>query len=337
MTDITQRQPTYWQIGSGNDSRYYAKYCLRHGIAVVGGLNPCKTMKNEVVQGDIFLLRNGLYKIIAVGYVVSRNGIHKGEGNKLWLKDFDGWPLTAYCYVEWHQPAQPVTVSGMSRSPLVRVNKIDPIDAANDILSNYPPLKIEPDPVATSPVTDEMLCSYLIAEGWSTHDAEQFRFSLQPIVLLAEYYREKNLEIREHEIRTLLIIPLLLALGWSEKNLKIEYTASKGGRIDIACFSKPYENETSDKDCILLIESKNLKSGLCVAADQVKSYAISFPSCNTVITSNGFCYKAYEKVGDTFSDEPSAYMNITDFQDRYPLSPSDGAGTLEMIKLLLPK
>jgi len=40
-------------------------------------------------------------------------------------------------------------------------------------------------------------------------------------------------DIREHETRTFLVIPLLLALGWAEQQLKIEMPAAGAESISL--------------------------------------------------------------------------------------------------------
>lgn len=74
----------YWQIAAGSKGRNYADRFLRHGIAFVGGENQVAAMR-QVAVGDIVLLKRGLSEIVAVGEVVRRNGVHRGESDKEWL------------------------------------------------------------------------------------------------------------------------------------------------------------------------------------------------------------------------------------------------------------
>ena len=116
--------------------------------------------------------------------------------------------------------------------------------------------------------------------------------TLRRIRLLADYYYHNCRweDVREHEARTFLVVPLLLALGWAEQQLKIELPCGQG-RIDVAGFRRPYRHES--KDCMLLIETKDFSSGLDRAGGQAQRYASDFPSCRTLLVSNGYCYKLF--------------------------------------------
>lgn len=153
-------------------------------------------------------------------------------------------------------------------------------------------------------------------------------------------------EFKEHEIRTFLIVPLLLALGWRREQIKIEVNPRKLGAqsvksIDIACFSSGYqpgEVEENGNNCTLVIESKRFDAGLTHEAFvQAKDYAEPMPNCNLILISNGYCYKAFTRnEGEEFSDQPSAYLNILKPRDRYPLYPDQTDGALEVLRLMLP-
>jgi len=185
-------------------------------------------------------------------------------------------------------------------------------------------------------VTDEAILAFLIGQGLRVHAADELTDALRRIRLLAEYYYKnwRWRDIREHETRTFLVIPLLLALGWAEQQLKIELPAPNG-RVDIACFPGSYNAEPSD--AIVLIETKGFASGLDYAPEQARSYAQHFKQCQVVLVTNGYCYKTYlrESTGN-FSTNPSAYLNIRDPRGRYPIDPERVAGALEVLRWLMP-
>jgi len=93
------------------------EYFFRFGIAFVGGKINSELM-TEVELGDQVLLKKGRSQLVAAGEVVSRDGKHRGNGDKKWLKDVDGWDLSTYCYVDWHIPAKPVGVEGFTRNTI---------------------------------------------------------------------------------------------------------------------------------------------------------------------------------------------------------------------------
>lgn len=331
----------YWQVAAGGEGREYSNAFLRYGLAFAG--NPQRSAMELVQPGDILLLKRGLSVVRAVGRAVERNGKCVGYGDRPWLRDFDGWDLPSYCNVEWHIPAEPVQTSGLTRATIQGVNQPHLVELANSVLRTVPPsTDIAPDPPPTCSVEDPEILDFLIREGMRPAQAEDLTSAFRRIRLLATYYH-KNChwpDVREHETRTFLIMPLLLALGWAEQQIKIELGVS-GGRVDVACFTRPYRRDerrrANDEDCVLLLESKDFSSGLNYAPDQAKGYAAHFPSCQVVVVSNGYCYKTYLRTEGGFSLSPAAYLNVLKPQDRYPLDPENVDGCLSVLKCLLPR
>ncbi len=313
----------YWQVSAGYSGRDYTKEFLQYGIAFVGGDTQIRTM-NKVKANDRIILKRGLSEIIAVGEIIVREGKVNGNNDKAWLMDFDGWDLPAYCYVAWHVPGNPIKTKGLNQGAIKLLHKEDLKKLAEKIIAENPPNKdIDTEPVATRKVEDTEILEFLIREGLRTGAAEELTRAFNRIRLLASYYRSqcKSEDIREHETRTFLILPLLLALGWPEQQIKIELGAGERRRIDVACFSKPYRRDSSNnannKDCALILESKGLSQGLNYAPDQAKEYAEHFPNCQVVVVSNGYCYKAYLRGKEgKFQQKPSAYLNLLNPQDR---------------------
>lgn len=339
--------PNYWVISASdkNNGRDYSEIFFKYGMAFVGGNEQEEQMK-KVNCGDIFLLKKGMHKIIAAGEKVEkRNSVYCGDArsdNKKWLLDIEGWELPAYCYVEWHKPEEELEVNNLTPRAIYKTVNIAHKDIADKIIKETGrernEYEAEPD---VEPLDDDVLLKELAKEGLRPSAAEDLTIALKRIRLLANYYytyEEENFscweEIKEHETRSFLVIPLLLALGWSEQQLKIELAIKNRQRIDIACFKKPYRRD--NKDCVLIIETKSFSSGLDYATPQAKLYAEAFTNCNAVIATNGYCYKAYQKEKDTFSDSPSSYLNLLRPTKNYPLDSKVG-GALELLKLLLPQ
>jgi len=325
----------YWQIAAGSRGRDYSSLFIKYGMAFVGGDIPIDTM-NNVQEGDIIILKSGLRRILAAGTVVKRNGKFSGCGDKSWLRDFDGWDLQAYCNVDWRIPHEPILTDRLTRATIQQVHQNKHKDIANSILLGGSPGSPSQEPKATSEIADITILKFLIREGLRPSSADMLTNTISRIRLLADYYYNncKWEDIREHETRTFLVIPLLLALGWAEQQLKIELPCSKG-RIDIACFSKAYVRKNDE--CAVLIETKDFSSGLDYAQNQAKKYSHNFPTCKVVVVTNGYCYKTYlrDKSGN-FSTQPSAYLNLLKPRSAYPLDPDNVSGALDAIKWLLP-
>jgi hypothetical protein len=155
----------------------------------------------------------------------------------------------------------------------------------------------------------------LINHGLRIADAENFAQTINRIRRLVNWYRKNRVDASEHETRTFLIIPLLLALGWTEQKLKIEWN-----KIDIAFFEKPYIQNSSSNTCISILESKKLWDGLSYAKSQAQTYATKYPESNRMIVSDGCCYKLFKREGISWNDHPSAYLNILKPKHRHPFN-----------------
>ncbi|OBU22087.1 hypothetical protein CTM88_19320 [Photobacterium aquimaris] len=325
----------FWQIAAGSSGRDYAHFFLKYGIAFAGGNTQISKM-SEVKAGDIVAIKNGTKQILAAGKIITRDDCHNGCGDKKWLRGFDGWDLPAYCYVEWYVPSKPVTTTGLTRATIQKIHQVKHKELVNKILATGELNTPLPEPMDTLPVEDERFLKFLIREGLRPASADELTQTMEKIRLLADYYYHNcySEDIREHETRTFLVIPLLIALGWAEQQIKIELSCSEG-RIDIACFQKSYRR--NNNECLAIIETKGFSSGLDYAPKQARAYSKDFPKCKAVIVTNGYCYKVYLRDSkNEFSTVPSAYLNILNPTERYPLEPEKVGGALEAIKWLLP-
>ena len=311
-------------------------------MGFVGGKRFIETMKT-VKAGDRIILKSGVSAILAVGEVVEREGKATGEYDKPWLCDFDGWNLAAYCYVRWHSSPRPIPVKGLTQGTIFEVHKVELRKLAEKLLNELPATtEYSPDPRPTRRVQDDEILEFLVREGLRPGAAEDLTSAFRRIRLLADYYYKncKWSDVREHETRTFLIVPLLLALGWPEQQLKVELSTDKG-KADIAGFARPYKRDKSgepnNKDCVLILESKGFDIGLSYASGQAQNYAEHFPNCRVIVVSNGYIYKVFPKASDgKFQATPSAYLNLLNPQDRYHLDPDKVDGCLEVLRQLLP-
>lgn len=330
----------YWQIAAGSQGRNYKDKFLDTGMAFVGGKDNESKMEH-VRPGDIMVLKEGLYDIVAVGKVIERNGTHKGNGDKDWLRHFDGWRLPAYCHVEWHKPEEPRrTTKSFARATIRQLPQPEHRALADELLqAPICPPKGEPRP--TEKVHDEEILTHLVAQGLRPDAADKLANTFRQIRLLAKYYYNETddwTDVREHETRSFLVLPLLLALGWAEQKLKVELPVAHGkGKIDIAGFTEPYRKRTTCK-CCLIVETKDFATGLDFAPEQAKRYARELDTCRILVVSNGHCYKAYRRqASGEFSAKPEAYLDLIDPRDKYPLDPEQVKGTLELLACLMPK
>ena len=327
-----QLERNYWQIASGSQGRNYSKKFLSTGMAFVGGKQNERTMEN-VQLGDIVVLKEGLFRILAVGEVIEREGAFQGSGDKEWLNHFDGWRLPAYCYVAWRVPNQPIETEGLTQATIQQLPQQRHRDLADELLRGpIHPSDGEPSP--TKEVSDEQILRHLVAKGLRPDAAEELTNTFRRIRLLANYYYCDWANVREHETRSFLVLPLLLSLEWAEQKLKVEFPVA-GGKIDIAGFTKSFHKTTSK--CSLIVETKGFATGLDFAPEQAERYVQDLDTCQVVVVSNGHRYKAYRRLSsDKFSQTPAAYLDLNQPRDRYPLNPEGVGGALQLLECLIP-
>ena len=328
---------TFWQIAAGEDGRDYRNEFLRYGLAFVGGNTNIERMQS-VQCGDIIVLKRGVTEIIAAGSVVERNDKCNGHDDKDWLYHFDGWELPAWCYVNWHIPETLLAFGGLARGMISRIQILALQDGVRSLLQNTPATTTYiPEPGPTKKISDDDLLDHLVKWGLRVQAAAEVAVALRRIRLLSNYYMQSIWDdtniVGEHEARTFLVIPFLIALGWTEQQLKIEFACPGGGTVDIACFNAAYHVENSE--CVLLVETKAPKIGLDFAPKQALDYTLGFPECRIAVVTNGFCYKAFRlTTGSTFSTQPCACVDLRDLRDKYPRDPAvDG---FELLRYLLP-
>ena len=343
---------TYWVIAAGSAGRGYSRLFLRFGMAFCGD-----KQVDDINIGDTVILKQrktGKTGILAAGKVVQRGGEHRGycyenspDKDKDWLLDIDGWDLPYWCYVDWRVPDGDEADSVPGLAPrggtISRVKHPNPRKEADKILATGCSLGGTgyKEPEKTKFVAIQELLETLDRDSLMPSYSNEVKNKIEHIRGLAIYYRDHygwKHNIPEHEARTFLVVPLLLALGWSEKRIKIELA-----NVDIACFSEPYENwKESRGSCVAIIETKKFASGLDDAQRQARLYSDKFPNCKLLITTNGYCYKIYLKdEKGSFPEyldpyDPSAYINLLNLRDKYPLNPKEGNGALDAIKWLLP-
>jgi hypothetical protein len=144
---------------------------------------------------------------------------------------------------------------------------------------------------------------------------------------MAKYYQEHGADVGEHEIRTFLIVPLLLSLGWAEQKVKIEW-----GNMDVVLFDTPYKKDASRP--VVIIESKRLWDGLRYAPDQATHYAQSHPTCLRFVVSDGIRYKLFLRENEAWRF--AAYMNLTAPKTMHPYEQGVG-GAVAFFRSMIPR
>lgn len=274
----------YFQVQAGDTSRNYSQVMFDFGVVIVGpghigSLNNNVTayrddanMKGEwhklmwmleASEGDRALLIRGQSKILAVGEVKSRDGqvIHHSET----FSDVDGWWLQHFLYVEWRNIDLNLEGRPLTRSTAQRLHVPSVIAQIETVWKNAEiiPTKYKVSNEAITKVEDDEILMALINEGLKIPDAEKVVETLRQVNMLADWYRrapEKNPS--EHELRSFIVVPLLMALGWSYQKMAIEYQ-----HLDLLLFK-----DSARKEPYMLIETKIMGTGSENVKEQVKGY-----------------------------------------------------------------
>jgi hypothetical protein len=332
----------YWMVATGDQSRSYSEVFLRFGVLLLGSGNPgpfkghenwyrenpsekyVAWLGEEMQIRDRVILRDPHErKLVAVGEV---------SGDIDWKENFEdveGWDIQHCRQVSWKvaRTKREAPRRGM------RLNKVQDPALIEWADKTWEEGKIRPAQELTplpAEVSDEELVQHLISIGLRVTDAEVVTGTIRRVRRLATWYRDNGQDISEHETRTFLIVPLLLALGWPEQRIKIEWD-----RLDIALFRHPYcKYDEQGNPCIMILESKRLWDGLLFAEGQAQSASKEFPSCSEIVISDGICYRLYRKGSKGW--DWKAYVNISTMRNRHPYYGEIG-GALDIFTTLLPK
>jgi hypothetical protein len=334
---------TIWQISAGDSGRDYSYVFLRYGLIAVGpgraGPWPndvyapgswaytewLSDFCEEMQPGDLVVLKRpvqGLaWQMSAVGEVV---------GDYDWapiLADVEGWDLQHVRRVRWRAPTEESTVTrGYVRRTLARVNDPDTQDHARRLWKTGEDQTPVDLPEEVPELNLDEVVDTLVEHGLPVSRAERVISTIGRITRLARWYDNHSADVGEHEIRTFLIVPLLLALGWPEQQTKIEFR-----KIDVALFDRPY---SSGDQPVTVIESKRLHDGLGTGvAAQAAAYAASYASVSSLVVSDGFRYKLSERDAGGWTDV--AYANLLNLRDRHPLN-EEVKGARDLFVALLP-
>jgi hypothetical protein len=329
---------TIWQVAAGDGTRDYTDVFLDFGLACVGpgngGAYPAhrdayndpensqwrpfmQPFCEQVGVGDLLVLKRPAgrrWRILAVGKVAGPY-VYREE-----LGDVEGWDLQHTLPVTWHEPQGELVVTGLRRGTLARVNDATAREHALAVWDSGTPRPTqELPPPAKAMETDDVI-ALLMERGLPAAQAEATATTIRRLRRLAHWYRDHDDQVGEHEIRTFLIVPLLLALGWAEQRIKIELA-----HTDIALFDEPYSAGASPT---VIVESKRLNDGLGAGTEaQVQRYARDFPNCRALVVSDGFRYRLLTGAGDGW--KPTAYANLLNLRQRHPYRADiDGAGGL---------
>ena len=326
-----------WQIPAGDSCRDYTSLFLEHDVMFIGpgrfgpysnevyrplikkGLmngqrvGMIRAFATKVKDGDIVLLRNS-YRVVSIGCVDKS----RYEHNEV-FDDVFGWDLQHSQRVIWqHQlteklkkvQKQKELFAGRKQIPTFTAVKdraiLDPIEHLFDLCQKRP-LKQMPEKVPDL-LTLEELGEELFSKGLPNEAVDKVISAIQRQRRLAKWYGEhgeNSKRPKEHEVVAHMILPFLLALGWSEQLLAVEWK-----RIDLAAFTG---TPTTPENCCLVCEAKPLQHGLQNVLAQAIGYVkqLQLKNCNKILLTDGVRLYLHQKLKNgQWDDVPAGYLNI---------------------------
>jgi len=362
-----------WQIAAGGSSRQnydYRSLFLKHDVML---LYPGRygSYKDEVYQqlidtrrwtsrkrirmirqfatepreGDIVLLMSG-YNIEALGLVA--------DGDYSWEETFDdvfGWDLQHTQRVIWQDNlseevqnnGERLFAGGPRQIPMFGVVSEQRILGRIEYLFNgcrRRPLKDMPAR-PPKPLTLEELGSELFLKGLSNGAVGKVTSAIQRQQRLVNWYEEYGKESNRPEERKVvahLVVPFLLALGWSEELLAVEWGEWGGRRrvkVDLAAFSG---TPTTPGDCCLICEAKFLECSLQKnVLKQAKNYVeqLRLGNCKKILVTDGISFCLYQRLENSeWKEEPVGYLNVKLIRTNH-IAPAD-TNAVDTIMALTP-
>ncbi len=343
-----------WQVANGDGSRDTSQVFLTYGIAAIGpgdwgfyydnyeiytnnNDKFVSKLVNEVVPGDLIVLRSGTRRIVATGIVCPT-----GSSPSLLDKD----PPSAYLYheafgdldgMDWQHIIRvswrivnhefKTEICGPRPSRLSKVRNDEVIKFVSEHLpSNESTLPaLPPEPVS---MNISGLATELFGCGLSNSSVEMTISAIERIRRLLAWYRIAGYP-KEHETVSHMVIPLLLGLGWSEQQLAVEWN-----NIDIAAFgtaSLP-ANVRHHQNCKMIVEVKRVGEGLWWAGQQAKSYLEKYglaDICARLVVTDGVRYNVLDcKTQDFY------YINLD--HDKLFVHTIDGKKSADALRWMQP-
>ncbi|HUT73999.1 MAG TPA: hypothetical protein VM221_04075 [Armatimonadota bacterium] len=320
-----------WQIAAGERTRYYGDWFLEHDVMFMGpGRHGCYA-ENEAKYGQ---LRNGLRRFVDVkkvqpGDVVLLRCGQRAKaiglvfGDYAWRETFDdvhGWDLQHTRRVIWQEDLKDELNRVQPEEGFFRSKQAATFSAVNDpkVIEQIEPLggRCQPRELkrlpevpreVSRPLELPELGRELYSRGIPNDAVDRALSAIERQRQLWQWYDEHGQASgrpTEHEVVAHLVLPLLLALGWSEQLLAIEWN-----RIDLAGF---FRTPTRKEDCVLACEAKGMGHGLQDERtfDQAKKHTHGLARCGRLLLTNGARFYLYERQGDKWCDQPAGYLNI---------------------------
>jgi len=326
-------------MGPGRFGAYYAdtyESLQREGIIKKGIATQLRQFCTEVKCEDIVLLRLGA-QAKAIGLIRSWK-----MSEYSWMQTFDdvyGWDLQHTRRVIWQhdltdelQKIQKSKGLFHYRGPTFSKVHRQLENQLKNLFNQCKPRDLKPLPSLPKPLTLDELGTELFSRGLPNEHVDKFILAIQRQRRLVKWYQENGEQCKrpsEHEVVAHMILPLLLALGWSEQLLAVEWR-----KVDLAAFGC---TPTVPTNCCLVCEAKGYGHGLQNIFTQATTYVkkLGLDNCKKILLTEGARLYLYErKANNDWDDRPVGYLNIDLIRTNH-ITPAD-TNAVDTIMALTP-
>ncbi|MBI5708617.1 MAG: hypothetical protein HZC36_16655 [Armatimonadetes bacterium] len=345
-----------WQIAAGDTGRFYGDVFFRHDVMFLGPgrfgyyhepdykvadwpshhIARVRAFSQEVCEGDIVLARQG-HTLVGIGVVAG-----PGYG---WSSSFDdvfGWDLQHYHRVIWQDHLVDAIADLQKDRPLfsymkqivkfTRHHQNSTSILLEPLLERIESRELRPLPEEPpEPLSLEDLATHLFGLGLPNAHVEQAVKAIERQRRLWQWYEHfggASSRPGEHEVIAHMVLPLLLALGWSEQLLAVEWK-----KIDLAGFTG---TPTTEHNCVLVCEAKGFGHGMQSAIQQARNYVRDrhLGGCKRILLTQGERFYLYDCGPGSNSDAASGYINLSKIRTNHTLPP--GTNGVKSIMALTP-
>lgn len=323
--------PTLWQIAAGEEGRRYDDVFELHDVMFLGpgypGPYDSATYRQAVESGAVTKDESErvarFAEQVSLGdHVVARRGktvsllgtVAEGYVHDSRFDDIFGWDVSHRRRVLWHSDLKPQLETLQKNEPLYAHMKqiktftradarvVEKISPLFDSIKNRELVDLPAPP--PTPLTPQQLAEELFNLGVSHEAVLRMSGAFDKIRRLVNWYHVARSPGRptEHEVVAHLILPIMIALGWSEQLLAVEW-----GRRDLAAFSAV---PTTNEHCKLVVEAKDMWNGLQGVFPQAVGYCTELPNCNRILITNGLVNYLYFRRNGKWDDQPRYYFNL---------------------------
>jgi hypothetical protein len=335
-----------WIIAAGHPNRDYSSVFLKHDVMFMGpsmklgnalnaeyagsGMsieNQTNRFAKAPMAGDRIILRVGK-EIVAVGEIpdASQHDVETGYQIDPTFYAVLGWELGHSRRVLWSENIKPSAdlqtyVDGYRQMAtffqIQDAKIIKEISALSAALFDRK-LKPMPDPNEYKEYSWDELAINLFNSGISNQSVESIIKALEQARRLNSWYHIESegggRYPTEHEVVSHMVLPFLLALGWSHQQIAVEWN-----KVDIALFGR---TPTDEKNCRIVIEVKGLGKEIAHVLEQPLGYVenLKLTNVDKIVVTDGKDFYIYEKnQNGTFNQECSGYLNVSRLQEKYIL------------------